>query len=176
MPDRPFPVPQVLAAAVLVAAAALPQPASATRVVAQATAICQGALPAFETGLRKRPLAMQNEGGTNAFVTCSFNNPGNNTGGSRISGLTIYLQNVSAARTVSCTAVNAVAGASAADALYVTRSVDVPRDGDASTALQFLPGDFPGGGFLLPGDSVNLSCNLPPGVGITTTVLVNNSN
>lgn len=34
--------------------------------------ICQGALPAFETAIRKRPLAVQNEGDSTTFVTCSF--------------------------------------------------------------------------------------------------------
>jgi hypothetical protein len=174
MPNRTTPA--AMSAAILVAAMSVPQPVSATRVVAQATAICQGALPAFETHLRKRPLAVQNEGDTNAFVTCSFNNPGNNTGGSRISSVTVYLQNVSSTRTVSCTAVNTGAGASTADALYATRTVQVPRDGNGSTALQFLPGDFPGGAFLFPGDSLSVSCNLLPGIAITSTVLVNNSN
>lgn len=168
-------IPALLTAAVL-AAMAGPQPAIAARVVAQAAGICQGALPAHEALLRKRPLAVQNQGRANAFVTCAFSNPGNNSGGSRVSGMTIYLQNVSAVRTVSCTAVNAGVGASAGDALYATKSVEVPRDANRSTALEFLPGDFPGGAFLFPGDAVSVSCNLPPGSGITGTVLVNNSN
>ena len=33
---------------------------------------CQSALPTFDVGLRKRPLAIQNEGSSTAFVTCSF--------------------------------------------------------------------------------------------------------
>lgn len=153
-----------------------PQPASATRVVAQATAICQGALPAFETRIRKRPLALQNEGGSNAFVTCSFNNPGPNGGTSRISSVTVYLQNLSSgSRTVSCTAVNAAAGGDTDDALYRTKEIQVPRDLDGSTALQFNAADFPGSPILLPGDAVSVSCNLLPGLGIASTVLVNNA-
>ncbi len=42
------------------------------RFQANATSYCQAALPAFEGAIRKRPLAVQNEGTTNAFVTCSF--------------------------------------------------------------------------------------------------------
>lgn len=176
MSNRAAPFAPALAVALLAAGALAPQPAAALRVVAQATAICQGALPAFETQIRKRPLALQNEGEANAFVTCSFNNPGQNSGGTRISGVTIHLQNSQAARTVACTGVNTSAGADASAALYATKSIQVPRDAGGSTALEFLPADFPGGGFLLPGDSINLSCNLPPGVGITSTVLVNNNN
>ncbi|MGY1458945.1 MULTISPECIES: hypothetical protein [unclassified Luteimonas] len=177
MSDRATPIAPFMIAAALVAAAALaPLPAEAIRVVAQATAICQGALPAFETQIRKRPLAVQNEGGTNAFVTCSFNNPGNSNGSSRVSRFTVYLQNMSSARTVSCTAVNSGAGANGSDALYATKSIRVLRDEDGSTALDFEPGDFVGGAFLLPGDAVSVSCNLLPGIGITSTVLVNNAN
>ncbi|MEN1939986.1 hypothetical protein WCE41_01125 [Luteimonas sp. MJ246] len=177
MSDRATPgVHCVIAAALAAAAAFAPLPAEATRVVAQATAICQGALPAFETRIRKRPLALQNEGGTNAFVTCSFNNPGNNSGGSRVTGFTVYLQNTSSARTVSCTGVNSDAGANGSDALYATKSIRVPRDQDGSTALDFEPGDFVAGAFVLPGDAVSVSCNLLPGIGITSTVLVNNEN
>src|SRR5690554_342572 len=86
MSNRAAPFAPALAVALLAAGALAPQPAAALRVVAQATAICQGALPAFETQIRKRPLALQNEGEANAFVTCSFNNPGQNSGGTRISG------------------------------------------------------------------------------------------
>jgi len=177
MSNPTMPAVSLLLAATCVAAAVLaPRPAGAMRVVAQATAICQGALPAFETSIRKRPLAVQNEGEATAFVTCSFNNPGTNTGGSRISGATVYLQNMGSARTVSCTAVNSGAGASTGDALYATKSVQVPGDPEGSTALEFIPDDFAGGAFLLPGDSLSLSCSLAPGVGITSTVLVNNNN
>lgn len=175
--SRPTCIASPLAAALATVLVLASQPASATRVVAQATAICQGALPAFETQIRKRPLALQNEGDVNSFVTCSFNNPGNNAGGSRISSVTVYLQNAAAgARTVSCTAVNTAAGADADETLYATRSIQVPRDAGGSTALEFVSGDFPGAPILMPGDSVSVSCNLLPGTGITATVLLNNAN
>lgn len=174
MSDRSMPT--AVMAAAIAAAALSPLSAGATRVVAQATAICQGALPAFETQIRKRPLAVQNEGAVNAFVTCSFNNAGNSNGSSRVSGFTVYLQNMSSSRTVSCTAVNSGSGAKGSDALYATKSIQVPRDEDGSTALDFVPGDFIQGAFVLPGDAVSVSCNLLPGVGITSTVLVNNAN
>lgn len=159
------------------AAALLAPPAHALRVTAQATAICQGALPAFETAIRKRPLAVQNEGETDAFVTCSFNNPGTTSGVSRITGATVYLQNLnSGARTVSCTGVNSSATAQPGAPMYATRSVQVPASDTVSTALVFPVSDFPGGGIGFPGDTFSVSCAVRPGVGITGTVLANSVN
>lgn len=176
MSNRAISVASSIAVAFAAIVALMPQHASATRVVAQGTAICQGALPAFETQIRKRPLALQNEGDASAFVTCSFNNPGINSGGTRISSITVYLQNAAAgSRTVSCTAVNTGPGADTGAALYATRSIQVPRNATGSTALQFASSDFPGAPFLLPGESVSVSCNLLPGIGIASTVLVNNA-
>lgn len=61
-----------LATAALVGAAAVAAPAHAASDYANAVAICQGALPAFEGSLRKRPLAIANEGTAQAFVSCSL--------------------------------------------------------------------------------------------------------
>lgn len=41
-----------------------------------ATGACNGALPAYETTLRKRPLAIANEGDSTAFVSCSLQTSG----------------------------------------------------------------------------------------------------
>lgn len=171
----PSPVSIALGAA-LVAAAATGAPAHATRVTAQATAICQGALPAFETAIRKRPLALQNEGTQAAFVTCAFVNPGPSDGSARVEAVLVYLQNVNAqTQQVSCTAVNSTATASPAPALYLTKGAFVTPSATSSTQLRFAAAEFGGGASVLPGDTVGVSCNLPPGVGITGTVLVNNS-
>jgi len=40
--------------------------------MANAVGRCQGALPNYEGAIRKRPLAVQNEGTGSAFVTCAF--------------------------------------------------------------------------------------------------------
>ena len=141
------------------------------------TGVCQGALPAFDGLIRKRPLAVQNEGSADAFVTCALLNLGYNSGTHRISGGTLYLQNLGGgSRTVSCTAVNSSAVAAPGSPLYATRSVSVPANANGSTELAFLATDFPGAPFLLPGDTLSVSCNLPPGLGITGTVLLNNAN
>ena len=163
------------AGALAVLATLAPQPGHAFRVTAQAVAVCQGALPSFEGAIRKRPLAVQNEGTTNAFVTCALNNTGYNAGTTFISSIEIYAQNLnSSTRSITCTAVNSSATASP-DPLYVTRTVSVSPSDTNSTLIEFEAGDFPGSPVVLPGDTVSVSCNLVPGMGITGTVLVNNA-
>ena len=167
----------VLAAgAVAVMAALSPQPSHAFRVTAQAVAVCQGALPSFEGAIRKRPLAVQNEGSSNAFVTCALNNPGYNTWTTFISSVLIYAQNLnSSSRPITCTAVNSSATASPDDPLYAIRTVQVSPSDTNSTLIEFAADDFPGSPAALPGDTVSVSCTLVPGMGITGTVLVNNA-
>ena len=171
----PSPTIPLLAATLLFAAAWAP-PAEALRVTAQAAAACQGALPAFETAIRKRPLAVQNEGDAPAFVTCALTNPGTSNGVTRIQSGQVYVQNLgSVTRSVSCTAVNSSASAAPAPAAYLTRTLQVPPSTTASTAFSFAAADFAGAPILLPGDTFGVSCSLPPGVGITGTVLNNNN-
>lgn len=163
-------------ALIAVFAALTPQPGHAFRVTAQAAAVCQGALPSFEGAIRKRPLAVQNEGSTDAFVTCALNNPGYNAGTTFISLLLIYVQNQNSSnRTITCTAVNSSATESPGAPLYLTRTVQVPSSDTESTPITFEAGDFPGSPVALPGDTVMVSCKLLPGTGITGTVLVNNA-
>jgi hypothetical protein len=166
-----------LAAATIGALAALaPQPGHAFRVTAQAVAVCQGALPSFEGAIRKRPLAVQNEGTTNAFVTCALNNTGYNAGTTFISSVEIYAQNLnSSTRSITCTAVNSSATASPDAPLYAIRTVNVSPSDTHSTLIEFAADDFPGSPVTLPGDTVSVSCTLVPGMGITGTVLVNNA-
>lgn len=164
-----------LAATMATLVALAPQPVHAFRVTAQAAAVCQGALPSFEGAIRKRPLAVQNEGSTDAFVTCALNNTGYNAGTTFISSFEIYAQNRnSSTRSITCTAVNSSATASP-DTLYVTRTVSVSPSSSNSTLIEFTADDFPGSPVALPGDTVAVSCNLVPGMGITGTVLINNA-
>jgi hypothetical protein len=159
-----------LATALLLAAS----PAHALRVTAQASAVCQGALPAFETQIRKRPLAVQNEGTAAAFVTCSLNNAGSSSGTSRITQATVYLvNNNTGSRTLSCTGVSAAASPDP-EPLYAVKSVQVPGGSDG-TALSFTADDFPGESFALTGDAFSVSCSITPGTGIGGTVLLNNA-
>ena len=125
---------------------------------ANATSFCQTALPVFDGNVRKRPLAVQNEGTGDAFVTCSF------TG--QLIELDIAtlaaVNNGSSDATLSCTAVT---GRNASVNEYVTKTITVPASGVAH--MSWAGADFAGAPDTIPGASLfNLSCKLPPGVGI----------
>lgn len=130
-----------------------------------ATAICQGALPSFEGSIRKRPLAVQNEGTTNAFVTCSFVTMYDRNDQAAVSYFGVYLSNAATvARTVTCTG---VAGYNTNPSnQYLSKTVTVAPGGQLQTQLIFGIADNGNVGFL---PVVSVSCNLPAGVGINDT-------
>lgn len=116
--------------------------------------ICQGALPVFDGLIRKRPLALQNEATSPAFVTCSYTTQGQAT---RVRQYVNTTGGVSAM--FSCTAVT---GWATGTNLYVTKSVQVgPTSGQ--DVLEWLPADFGAG--TLP-NLISVSCNLPPGAAL----------
>ncbi|MGY0613074.1 MULTISPECIES: hypothetical protein [unclassified Luteimonas] len=114
---------------------------------------CQAALPAFEGQVRKRPLALQNEGTASAFVTCA---PPQFTGlADGDYGLDVtFINNGSSAATVSCTGVSI----GQIPTIYVSKAISVPSG--ATRILNWKDTD---------GSSKWVtSCNLPPGTGIGT--------
>lgn len=130
----------------------------------QAVARCQGALPAFETAIRKRPLAIQNEGASSSFVTCGFElDVGESITGGPLAVDVYFINNNAAEVTVNCTAVTGFAGG---DNEYVAFAADlVPGTSEEINNIFVLDEDFVGGG--METGLVALSCNLPSGVGIT---------
>ena len=71
--------------------------------------VCQPALPAFDGNIRKRPLAMMNEGTSNAFVTCAFGGVFNGVPSQKT--LSVGFTNITDSEiTVNCTLVDAQAG------------------------------------------------------------------
>ena len=122
---------------------------------------CQGALPAFAGTLRARPLALQNEGGSTAFVTCSLRAETLFTGGVSPSytRIRVFLSNVNeTAQPVSCTLVD---GTILSTAVYVVKSTTVsPGFGE----LAFELSDYPTTTSRM--QNPNLSCSLAPGVGV----------
>lgn len=151
----------LLAAAAFAAGAGLLSagPAAAATVARQffqnGGSACTGALPTFEGSLRKRPLAIANEGAVAAFVTCSAQ--ANNFNGVRP---TVVFASATkrggAAVTLSCTLVN---GDSFNGAAYTLASIVLPAS--ESATLQWLPA---APATQLPFASVSISCALPPGV------------
>jgi hypothetical protein len=153
-------------AATVVAGSALlaPTQAKAYGVQGNGTAFCQAALPVFDTNLRKRPLAVVNEGSTNTYVTCSY--PVDSYAGG-VWDVDVYLSNHTGAdQDVNCTLVD---GYDNGDVLYIARTttaVDAAtteEEGDYYDAYWNAGDDNEGLPF---GTTVSISCSLPAGIGL----------
>ena len=124
---------------------------------------CQGALPSFEGSLRKRPLAIQNEGTGDAFVTCAFE--GSNGATRDTTQISVILRNLGpTAVNVSCTLVDGGIGLYTPS--YFTKTVSVAPGATTNSAISWVAADNGGLGFIYPA----MSCNLPPGVAIPGTI------
>lgn len=124
--------------------------------------VCQPALPAFDGSFRKRPLAMQNEGTSTAFVTCAFGGVFNGVPSQKT--LTIgFTNNTAAAITVNCTLVDAHAGV--LTPTYFPKSISVPPAGSPVALLLWDFAENGGIRFTYPA----ASCALPPGTGVQVT-------
>jgi len=160
-----------LSSLIIVAGALAPgQAQAATEVrqfVSHAAGTCQGALPAFETAIRKRPLSVQNEGDQVAFVTCSLTSQGSLAGQSPANPIAVdfLLSNTSStAVEVTCTGVSG--GIQEPAIQYLVKQVTVFPAGGAVAFMSWRRNDFPGGPEHFPGGMFSVSCALPPGVGI----------
>ena len=126
--------------------------------------VCQGALPAHEADLRKRPLGIINEGTTTRFVSCSLRAPLGNIegGGVNVTQIILLLTNrAAAAQSVACTLVDGVAAPFPSfAAIYLPKTVDIQPNGFA--VINWFDFETTAGRYRLP----NLSCALPPGAEI----------
>jgi len=149
-----------LASALLVASSVASFDSKAIQVlrgdVSTAAGLCQPAFGASETAIRKRPLSVQNEGTTNAFVSCAFTAPFAPTVAQ------LWLNSADGlAHLVSCTGIS---GYNTNDPIYVVKSTTV-GPGDGQEPISFLPADF-GGTADFGSEYFSTSCSLPPGAGI----------
>lgn len=142
---------------------AFPEAADAAEAWSGAAALCQSATPSHEGALRKRPLALQNEGTATAYVTCNLVGVGPPT------ELTVYVSSMtSGPKTLSCTA---VVGTTSASASYSVRTVSFAGVSIEPAAMSWFPIHFGVGGNVFPSKLVSLSCALPPGTGIHHLIL-----
>lgn len=121
---------------------------------------CQAALPVYDGNIRKRPLAIVNEGAGGAFVTCAFSQ----AGGRVTEGLRLHVvNNGTTFKAVSCTLVDGPQD-NPGPRLHVVRALAV-APGGAPQAIAWLRSDpdLPSSGFVAPA----LSCLLEPGTGIS---------
>lgn len=122
------------------------------------TASCQSALPVFDGNIRKRPMALGNEGAATAFVTCDTDSIDNFGGGH--SGIAVYVRNRAGAAgvQVNCTLVDGVFTAST----FHPKTSPAMEAGEVSL-IEWTAADDNGGiNFVAPA----ISCGLPAGVDI----------
>jgi hypothetical protein len=148
-------------AAVVVLAATLAPEANAAPITRTlfntAAGTCTPAFGPSEVAIRKRPLSVQNEGTTNAFVTCAF------TAQTSPTVAQVWVNSFDGvAHTVNCTGVSGYNTWSGTQ--YVIKSASV-GPGTSQVPITFLPADF--------GETTNfgnawfsVSCSLPPGAGV----------
>lgn len=131
--------------------------------------LCQGALPAFETAIRKRPLAIANEGSSNAFVTCAFTSQGDFSGSiNNPTTVAVFFNTFSGAATViNCTGVT---GYQQGPNQFVVKTATAPASG-GQTSMTWNAADFTGAPANFPSGAFGISCDLPPGAAINDSVV-----
>lgn len=143
------------------------RPASAVEILigtaSHGTANCQAALPVFDGKIRKRPLAIANEGSTTAFVTCDFETLPTLIG--KVIIVNVRLHNASAtARQVSCLLLDSFGTNVYSPSLSKTVQLAPQSHGE----LEWLAtDDNDGNNYTTP----SMSCALPPGVEIMGVAL-----
>jgi hypothetical protein len=139
--------------------------------------MCTLSVPTISTQVRPRATGFRNEGTTNAFVICTFNNPG----GAEfldhpIFDAGIYLYSMDGENhPVTCTGVNSFTNAEdlGLPAMqFVAQTLDVNNEGpfgEFGVPFWYSAEDFGGvAGDPIPtvGGAFSITCNLPPQVGI----------
>jgi len=117
------------------------------------TANCQGALPAFDGRLRKRPLAFANEGAANAFVTCDTDSFSTASEGTFTLISMFFHNNGPGTSAIACTLVDI----GASTTTYHPRTTGAVAPGEDGFIL-WPASDNGGEPFRAPA----ISCNLPP--------------
>lgn len=150
-----------LVVSVLVAGIAAAADVSAATVVrdtlTQGPASCQAALPVFDGNIRKRPLAIMNEGTSTAFITCGSDDL--IQGNANVNFVQIALTNFNSQEvTMTCSLVDGIGSALA----FIPKSVTIAPD-TASGFISWTAADNNGSIYFFPA----LSCGLPPGVAIS---------
>ncbi|MEN1928882.1 hypothetical protein WCE37_07775 [Luteimonas sp. MJ250] len=160
MIDRRFP--RALASAGLcVFVSLLLQPvdasAATTRTInVSATGICDAPLPHFNVNLRRRPVAVQNQGAQPVFVSCTLAT--DDYGQSTTGAVRVTFKSSGDAASVSCTMVS---GTRDAQVFYVGAEQAIPAGGRASVAWQQINKWSTSGTY-------SFNCHLPPGVAMET--------
>jgi hypothetical protein len=126
-----------------------------------ATGVCQSALPVFDGQIRKRPLAVQNEGTASAFVSCAFMSPA--AGGAGVDQIRLYADNNTGSPVdITCTLVSGVSHNGVPR--YFPKTITMPAN---SGLNEFLWTAADNGGVNFNDIALSASCNLPVGTGLS---------
>jgi len=137
--------------------------------VQNATGACQSALPVFDGQIRKRPLAVQNEGNASAFVSCSFTVTDRTAGG--FDDILLYSDNnTGSAIDMTCTMITGTTGTTIT---AYPKTLSLPAN-SKTNLFRWRPVD--NGGQNFDSYTINVSCNLPVGTGLTVSFLYFNEN
>jgi len=133
---------------------------------ANASGTCQSALPVYDVNIRKRPRAIQNEGDSAAFVTCSYYSQGLDIQStSNPSSLRVYASVVDGVEdSLTCTL---VMGNGDGPSTYIVKTISLAATGELAV-IWWDSTDFPN---PPPSGLFSISCNLTPGVGIRYSVI-----
>lgn len=158
--------------AIVAAAALMSAPAGAQSIdrvfVSNPAGICQGALPVYDSLIRKRPLAVQNVGNADAFVTCSFTSQGGYNGSDTQRVSMWFRATGGAAATISCTAVT---GYDTGFNEFVTKTVVAPASGQ-QVNIAWRGVDFEDAPAEIIDDGLfSVSCTLPAGTAINDSYI-----
>lgn len=125
---------------------------------------CQAALPVFDGLVRKRPLAIQNEEGSTAFVSCSLVGTHFGPTNLRVMDLVFVglINNTGSAVAVTCTLVDGIANS--VSPAFITKIVAVAPG--SSAELSWASADNGGNRFIM---GANVQCALPFGAGVSYT-------
>jgi hypothetical protein len=123
---------------------------------------CQSALPVFDGNIRKRPLAVANEGTSNAFVTCSFTTVGPELA-NLVESYKLFVSNAGTGTVdINCTGVGGVQGGiinQAPQSIPLT----IRLVSGEKRFFSYFPAQFLGG---VLSNYFSVSCSLPLGTSI----------
>ena len=151
----------VVATAFPIRAGSIPDPVIRDH-LSHGTAGCQSALPVFDGNIRKRPLAVANEGASSAFLTCDFDDIDNNFGGKEKVGIYFVNQSGAADATVSCTLVDGVVISPAMTRYFPKVSPPIALGATSGILWDAVADAVESGRYIAPA----LSCSLPPGIAV----------
>ena len=132
--------------------------ARAGSTVQNAVGACNGALPGFEGALRKRPLAIANEGASNAFVSCTLATDQVLSTGVTTAGVGIINRDTVPVA-VSCTFVDGTAPeiAGAIPPTFYPKTIAILPG--SAPSIVWTADEF---GLTTFSEIASISCNLPP--------------